>query len=353
MTPIKRPSMLFLFPSSMRSVLADVEAGVAPSELMYGVIELRARGYRVAIADHRFEDSFARVRIPLRRYGVFLIDWRTIVAIWRHDVIVVKDNLSLTTTVVVKLLRKRLIYVDSMFELPRRRWRKALMRKSLTRADAVVAYSKSQIALWSQYFGVPASTFTFVPYTMDTEFYRAVRPQHDAAPFVLAIGRDLGRDFFTLVAAVKQAGLHLKLVTLPYLLPANARGVNFIEVLQYVSYGELFQLYANAAVVVVPLKASITYPSGIRAVFESALLGKATIATRTPVLEEYLGDQEIVYVPPRDVAALESAISKLIGDSARATELGANARRRLADRLDMSVLADGLIRLSDAPTRRA
>src|SRR5690606_5037417 len=98
------------------------------------------------------------------------------------------------------------------------------------------------------------------------------------------------------VSACIQLNLRLKLVTLPYLIPDNARNHPNVEVLQRLPYDKLFELYANAASVVVPLKEGISYPSGIRAVLEALALNKAAIVTRTPVLEEYFheGDGELL-----------------------------------------------------------
>src|SRR5690606_6400601 len=82
-----------------------------------------------------------------------------------------------------------------------------------------------------------------------------------------------------------------------------------VTVHQRLSYEELFALYRECAVVVVPLKPGITYPSGIRALFEAMVLNRPRVATRNEVLLEYMA--EGVHgdlVPARDAAALRAAI---------------------------------------------
>jgi glycosyltransferase involved in cell wall biosynthesis len=340
----KPVSILYLFPHPMASTLADVDAGVAPTERMYGLIELRLSGYRVAICDTRFTGLLGGLRSRLRRVGVFLLDWNTIRQIARHDVVIVKDDFSLLATLVAKMLRKRIVYLDAMFNLPRRSWRRLTARWNIAAADAVLAYSRNQIDLWSRGLGVAPERFNFVPYTEDTAFYSPVSTSGSHEPYILSVGRDVGRDFTTLVEAVRGTGLRLKLVTLPYLLPEGASHESFIEVRERVSYQELFELYANAAIVVVPLGEALFYPSGIRAVLEAALLGKATIATFTPVLEEYMtADQDITYVPPRDVEQLRAAILRLMRDPSHRQVLERNAKSRALREYGMPALTQHLI----------
>jgi glycosyltransferase involved in cell wall biosynthesis len=345
----KRRSILYLFPHPAATSLAEVQAGLAPTERLYGVIELLEKGYRVDICDTRFQGLFGGLRTRLRRFGIFLLDWGTVREIARHDVIIVKDDFALMTTLVAKLLGKRIIYLDAMFSLPRRSWRRLLTKLNLVTADAVVAYSNRQIDLWSERLTARRDRFTFLPYTVDIGFYAPVGAQANEEPYVLSVGRDLGRDFTTLVEAMRGTGLRLKLITLPYLLPPGATSESFIDIRERVSYEELFALYANAAIVVVPLTDALLYPSGIRAVLEAALLEKAVISTYTPVLEEYMtADEEIVYVRPQSVEQLRTAITTLMHDEPKRIRIQRNAKRRALSEYGMDVFARGLIETIDA-----
>jgi glycosyltransferase involved in cell wall biosynthesis len=354
MRQVKTLSILYLFPHSIAETLAEVEAGSAPSERMYGLMELRKHGYRVDICDSRFAGAYGRLSGKLRPYGIFLLDWNAVREIARHDVVIVKDEFSLLTSLITKMLGKELIYFDAMFNVPKRWWRRMLVKWSILASDACIAYSEAQIDQWSQRLGLSRSRFTYVPYTMDVNFYRPVQPRANETPYVFAVGRDLGRDFGTLIEAVRGTGLQLKLLTLPYTLPPGARQETFVEVLERVSYPELFGLYANAAMVVVPLKNAIFYPSGIRAALEAALLGKAAIVTYTPILEHYLtGEKEVIYVPPGDAAAMRTAIKSLLDDVPKRNALEAAARTRALSCYGMEMLAQGLIQQIEATGRHA
>ena len=344
MSAATRPSILYLFPHPVAESLAEVQAGLAPTERLYGLIELRNSGYQVDICDSRFQGLFGGLRTRLRRFGVFLLDWSTVRQIARHDVIIVKDDFALLTTLLAKLLGKRVVYVDAMFNLPRRAWRRIVTRLNLLAADAVVAYSNKQIDLWRRSLAAHRARFTFLPYTVDVGFYAPVPAQPAGEPYVLSVGRDLGRDFNTLVEAMRGTGLRLKLVTLPYLLPKGATAEPFIDIRERVSYAELFELYANATMVVIPLSDALLYPSGIRAVLEAALLEKAVICTYTPVLEEYMThDEEVVYVESRNVEKLRAAIKALSEDGAKRNRMQENAKRRALREYGMENFARGLI----------
>jgi glycosyltransferase involved in cell wall biosynthesis len=335
----------------MRGICAEVLAGRAPAERLYGIVELQRLGYRVSFDDSRFESLLAPLRVWLRRYGFFVLDLRTLVAIARHDVIVVKDDFSLLTTLIARLFGKRVIYVDAMFNLPRRRWRLVLAKWTICLSHSVIAYSQRQIDTWCEALDLPRARFRCLPYAVDTHFYRQVPGGQDSAPCVLAIGRDLGRDFDTLVQAMQGTGLRLRLITLPYLLPERARNRPDIELFQEVTYEQLFQMYADATIVVVPLKQAISYPSGIRAVFEAALLAKAIVCTHTPVLEEYLADdREVLYVPAGDVVAMRSALIALQADPQRRDRLASAARARVLAEYSVDSFAKGLAEVISAGT---
>src|ERR1700733_3199775 len=236
----KLPSILYLFPHPVANEVAEVQAGFAPTERLYGLIELRQSGYRVDFCDTRFEGIVGRLHSKLRPDGVFLLNLSSIRGMMRHDVVIVKDDFSVLTTLVAKVLGKRLIYLDSMFKLPTRTWRRVLTKLSIAAAHTVFCYSRKQIALWSRELNIAPTKFTFLPYTIDSDFYVPAKPELLREPYALSVGRDLGRDFATLVEAVRGTGLRLKLVTLPYLLPPDAAGEAFIDIHERVSYSELF-----------------------------------------------------------------------------------------------------------------
>jgi glycosyltransferase involved in cell wall biosynthesis len=324
------PSVLYMFPHDAAPLVADVRAGRSPRERLYGALELEEMGWRVEYADERWTGPLARRRETLRRF-VELPSLGTMRRMRAFDIAIVKDEFALAHLAGARLSGCRLVYLDAMFDPPRRFWRRWSAAANLRHADLVVAYSRAQAQEWEQGYGLPAGQIRVLPFCMDTQFYPRVERRLEGRPYVLAIGRDVGRDFRTLVDAAEAADVDVKLVTLSYLIPDNARNNPRVEVFQRIPYAELFALYARAAACVVPLKPGITYPSGIRAVMEGVLLGVPTIASHTPALEEYFSRAEHVwYATAEDIGALSDALSVVTrdpeGSEARARHASDHAR---------------------------
>jgi glycosyltransferase involved in cell wall biosynthesis len=231
----------------------------------------------------------------LRAFGFNLIDLTTVQQIRSHDIVLVKDDFSVPISFACWLFGKKLVYYDSMFQIPKKRFDRICINYCLHHCDLVLAYSEYQIELWRKVFHLSRDRFKKVPYAMDRAFYRDGLPPLSDAGYVLSIGRDTGRDFRTLVQACKKLGVRLKLITLDYLIRDIESPGDCVEVIQEVSYEELFKLYSAASVVALPLKKGISYPSGIRAALECKLVGKPLVVTETPVLRELLPESTCTF----------------------------------------------------------
>lgn len=335
--------VLFFYPSLVAGELQKVGAGEAPSDRLYGLLELRKLGHQVDIADRRFEGRFGRLVKQLRHHSLNICDLTTLRRLGEYDVVVVKDEFSPLITTAAHRAGARVVYLDALFQIPRSGLKRAFMRGNIRRSDAVVAYSSTQIALWTERFALAPGTIRFLPYTIDPAFYAPVAPPPPPPrPYVLSVGRDPGRDFAPLVEALQGTGVDLKLVTVPYLLKGLAVDRPGVEVLQKLPYDELFRLYAGATAVAIPLKGGLTYPSGIRGLLEAMALGRPAIATRTPVLEEYAREGDgVVYTEPGDVAGLRRSVLALIEDGVLRERLASQGRGIVQARYSMDVFARG------------
>lgn len=345
----KMQRVLFFFPHMAGEDVIRIERKEIPSERLYGLVELRARGWNVEIADERFHGKESAFAARLRSYGFDLSNFRALRRAMSCDILLVKDEFSLLLSLLARLSRKRIIYLDSLFFIPKHPLRRLLARMNLRLAPCIVGYSRHQVELWSREFSVSMSKFSVLPYTIDYPFYRQLSQgttarNERAERYVLAVGRDLGRDFQTLVLAAERVGLNVKLVTLPYLIPMAVRNARHVEVLQNISYRELFELYAGARMVVVPLKRDVSYPSGIRAVMESLAAGKATIVSRTPILEEYfpVEDGTLMYVDGEDVERLSEEMRRVDQDDALRESLERRGPSCVASRYQMGRYVDAL-----------
>lgn len=339
----KPKSILFMFPQHSAKLLAQVRAGEAPTERLYGFMELEKRSWHVTISNSRWEGPAAKVRARLRRL-LELPNLHTFTDMRSADIVLVKDQFSVALLAQAKILKKRIVYLDAMFNLPKRFWRRWSATVNIRGANAVVCYSEHQANLWAASFNVPIERFTVVPYCLDMEFYPSIDWKPSSPRYVLAIGRDLGRDFGTLITACERLGVPVKLVTLPYLLPDNVIQYPLVEILENVTYPELFQLYSQAAAAVVPLKKGIYYPSGIRAVLEGAILGVPTVASWTETIGEYFSTDQLHFFEAGDSDSLSRQLQHVLanptlaGDTARRTAVWAREHysiENFVDKLDL------------------
>jgi glycosyltransferase involved in cell wall biosynthesis len=170
--------------------------------------------------------------------------------------------------------------------------------------------------------------------------------------YVLAVGKDLARDYATLAAATAEGGFRTIIV-------AHRRNIEGLaippsmEVRHDQTWAELRDLYAGAACVALPLhdsRAAVgTDGSGLTAILEAMACGKAVVATHRPALETYLEDGKTgAFVPSEDGSALAGALSRLLEDGHTATALGAAARAAVERRFTTRSLAARLAPLIES-----
>jgi glycosyltransferase involved in cell wall biosynthesis len=190
--------------------------------------------------------------------------------------------------------------------------------------DKLIFFSENQASVYRDVLGIPGHKLAPVPFGIDVEHFA---PQDVAEQdFVLAVGRDKGRDWETLFEAVRGTDLQVKVACRPedldgFDLPPNVEPLGFLPLDDY------RDLTATAKVVVVPTKVR-AYPTGQTVLLEAMALGRCCVVTDTPAMHEYVEDDSTaVMVPPADPAALRSAIEQVRADEPRRRRIGSNARR--------------------------
>jgi len=245
-----------------------------------------------------------------------------------------------------KLVGTRIVYVDVMFDIPKNRFKHWLYTFCLNRAKAVISYSAAQSSAWSKEFRVPNDKMLSAHYPIDSAFYRKPEIESSASPYVIAVGRDTGRDFSTLLEGTNIAGIDVKIVTLPYLLPPSCKESSRVEVFQRLSYPDLFKLYAQARLAVVPLKSNMVYPSGTRALLEAMLLKIPVIASNSSVFaEDFVDGEHLLYFKSEEPTQLADAIKRLVNDPDLATRLVENAWQKVITDFGVDQFADTVERV--------
>lgn len=319
----------------MVAVLKSPRYGVPASglELPYRVDLLARSGYRVVWTDRNLDPPWNLLH-PIEARTT---PWVQAVLTWR--------------------VRRRSVCVLAMFEseghglalarrLTRRRtpplvvvgcWlsdlveqggaRAALYRWLYRSVDAVVVFSSNQRSTLVSGLGLAEDAVHVVPFGVDLEDIEG-RPTSDFHT-VVAVGRDLGRDWATLLEAVTGTGWSVHLVTRP----SQVAGLDLpdeVTLHATLSRSDYLDMLASSSVVVVPTHVR-EYPTGQTVMLEAMALGKPCVVTATPAMADYVEDGiDGVLVPPADPLALRDAVDRLLADPNARRRIGAAAARRAA-----------------------
>jgi glycosyltransferase involved in cell wall biosynthesis len=321
----------FIYANSRRELLAGIERGEEPDSQLYGALYLGAHGI-----DVDFHDPFlTRHELPkaLSRVAWNVRELTAPYELGRTDVVF--TPLAAFLPLAARGRRLPVVVINFGLNLIWRRAspaRRALLRRSLRAAARVICLGDAQRSELLDAAGLEPDRVLTMLIPVDAQFF-APRENDDAST-VLTVGKDLARDYRTLLEAVSPLGVELTLVAHPrnltgLELPANARlapaGLPF---------NELRDEYARAACVVLPQR-SDTYPfgsegGGLTALLEAMAMGRPIVATDRAILRDYVGDGvEALLVPPEDPLALRAAVERVLGDPKLARSLGAAARARV------------------------
>jgi glycosyltransferase involved in cell wall biosynthesis len=203
---------------------------------------------------------------------------------------------------------------------------------------------RSKLELTRDY-GFPSERITVVGSRVDSDFF-CPRADAKVEAQVCSAGA-INRDYETLIAAVTPLGVPLKIAAdTAWRYSAGTQDVGplppFVEMRSWGSYVNLRQLYAESAVVVVPLARSIL--SGITVVLEAMAMGKPVILTRNDYVEDFVRDGENGYfVPAGDADALSGKIRHVLDHPDEAARVGNAARAWILERFTVSHYVNRLL----------
>jgi len=320
----------FVYPNSRRETLDEIARGEAPDSQLHGALYLGEHGIDVAFHD----PLLTRRPLPasLTRLAWNARELTVPFEVGRTDVV-------FTPLAAVLLLAARVralptVAINFGLNLIWRRAspaRRRLLHASLRAAARVICLGDAQRTELVEAADLDPDRVLSMVIPVDAEFF-APRG-HTGSRTVVAVGKDLARDYRTLLEAVAPLDVDTRVVAHPRNVagldvPANAR------VVQGLSFPSLRDLYAEAGVVVLPQRSdAYAYGSeggGLTAVLEAMAMGRPVVASERAILRDYLTDGvDAVVVPPEDPVALREAIERVLGDEELARRLGAAARERV------------------------
>jgi glycosyltransferase involved in cell wall biosynthesis len=226
--------------------------------------------------------------------------------------------------------------------------RRRVYRWMYRHVDAIVVFSENQRELLAELLDRDPTTIHVVPFGIDTEPLLeypsepsgspANIPEGGADPVsILAVGRDLGRDWETFFEAVRGTGWRVEVITRPEVLDRLALPAE-VTVTPTVDRSEYLRRLSRADVVAITTH-EVAYPTGQTVLIEAMALGRPIVATATRALAEYFEDEEnALGVSPGDAVALREAIHRLMIDPELRGRLGDAARVRAASLGDAQVM---------------
>lgn len=352
-TVASRPRVAFVYANSRLDVSREVATGDAPDSTLLGENHLAEFGYDAFIHEPRIKAVDNGGILPHRlRWSM-----REVVVPWdlRDTDIVLTSLFNVLPTAARLRRRPRTVVLDfalaTILDRRRRAGRHMLMT-SLRSATAIVCLSESQRSRLLERTAIDPDRVHAVLLGVDCDFMqpRRATPTSESG-YVLAVGKDLARDYRTLCETASSIDAAFVVVTED----RNIRGIDpppNVDVRRDLAYDELRDLYANARCVVLPLR-RLGYPQGtesggLTALLETMAMGKPVVVSDRPVVHEYVqtGKSALV-VPPEDPRSLAEAVNRLLADDHLAAEMGAAARRRAEEHHTMRQFAQGLARVFD------
>jgi glycosyltransferase involved in cell wall biosynthesis len=343
----------YVFPNSRRELIAQFSAGEAPDTHLLALNHLERFGIhaeaREPALDRRAPFLPVRVRWHLRELP---LPWEV------RDVDAVFTPLANVIPLAARLRGGRppvLVYNFGLNTILRRgsTARRRLLRASLRRAARVVCLGPSQRDELLELTGFDPEHVDVALHGVDERFFAP--PEEPRERLVIAIGRDLARDYATLVEAVRPLDTRVVVVVLR----RNLEGIEVppnVEVRERIPYADLRELYRRASVAVVALRGA-DFPfgsegSGVSAMLEAQASGTALVASDRPIVRDYLRDGETgLLVPPEDPVALRESISRLLDDAELSRRLGDAGRAEVEQHHTMDDMAARLAPLMLAAAR--
>lgn len=213
----------------------------------------------------------------------------------------------------------------------------------LPRSDGLFVLGSNQVDYIHQTWDVKGEVLA-VGHHIDVEFFRPIAAESKS--YVLTVGEDVGRDFPTLIAAMRSIDreLVIKAGRHPPDVSPDEKKIRLIK--ERISFPDLRRLYAESSVVVVPTHATLN-ACGVSTILEASSIEKPLVVSDNPGIHDFCVPNETCLMVPRgDPQAMQNAIQRLLDDPGLAERLGKNARRfverRFSDAAHVALLADGI-----------
>ena len=178
-----------------------------------------------------------------------------------------------------------------------------------------VVYSTYERGLYAETFDIALDRIRYLPWTMETPVPGPENPMAGKGAYVCAIGGE-ARDYATFAATMRaRPDLPAAVVARDYSLSGVDMPPN-VSVFTNLDVAKTWALLAGAEAMVLPLRDGKTACGHITLV-AAKLLGIPIIATDSVGISDYTGGGRVAaLIPPGSAEAIETALDRVLGDSA-------------------------------------
>jgi len=313
--------------------------GHTPSALPYGVDVLERHGWSLSSAGRADHPAVVKLRNVVEHRTGMTVEQpvRSIRGIAKSDLVLTLLEREAFLPGLVKGWRvppfsKRPLVIWSCWladdlmraDTERRRW---LIRR-IQSADLIAHLSRHETEVFTS-LGIHEDRLFTMTYGVSHDYYTPQSHERDIS--ILAVGQDRGRDYGTLIEAVRDTRLTLDIVCKP----DNLRGITLPENVRYhgtVPIPTYRRLLSRANVVAVPTT-EMAYPTGSSVALEAASSGCAVVVTGTRAMRDFFEDNRSArFVGEADIHGWRIVLQELTDDPRQVARLGEKGREVVVQR---------------------
>lgn len=341
----KNLRLLYLFAGPRKKIYEDYKKGEVPGIDLVGLNHMSAYGIDATFLENKLTEF-------LRKVSFNLIQLPVLFKLHTCDIIFSGSGI-LTLFFVKYIFRLKKpkwaiynTYLSNLFKRNTKGLKSWIIRKAVFSADAIISPSLAQHEFLKS-IGLPAEKNHYLPYGTDFNFFNRRDMGENTAKknerYIFSSGRDIGRDYKTLIGAVR--GLPVKLLIAA--LPRNLGGIGEwpanVSISQF-NQAQMATLMKGSEFVVIPTIAEEKLVgsdcSGQYALLRSMSCGKAVITSARSTLAEYFASgQNGLTVAPGNVAELRNAIMFLWNNPAEAKAMGEAGREKIRNHFTMEIFS--------------
>lgn len=334
--------VLFVYRTARDKVYQNWQKGQGPDSLLFGANHLKKMGYQVEFFDSAYSplNIFHPLLYPLEHsiIAVTKMGFKLDQALWllprlaSYDVIVGTGDSAGLPLLALKyfgLVKKPIIFMTSglagAIKDRQNSWVGKFYKKILPVADVFTSYAQVEIDFFQAAMGIKKGKITYMPLATDFNYFS--RKSKTKRTVICAVGTEMGRDYKTLFAAVKNLPVEVEVACHPdnikgLIIPKN------VKIHLNIPVNEVLKLYQRSIISIVPCFERFR-SSGQMVLLESAAAGLPTIASKIRGITtafDFEDKKHILFTKPQDPKDLRQKIITLLKNKALRQSLAKNGQ---------------------------